>query len=126
MQYSKVEICGVDTSKLKVLKESEKIELLHRMHNGDAQAREMLIRGNLRLVLSVVQRFTNRGENPDDLFQVGCVGLIKAVDHFDVSQQVRFSTYAVPMILGEIRRYLRDNTPMRISRSRTFCRPSRT
>lgn len=117
MQYSKVEICGVDTSKLKVLKESEKIELLHRMHNGDAQAREMLIRGNLRLVLSVVQRFTNRGENPDDLFQVGCIGLIKSIDNFDVSQTVRFSTYAVPMIIGEIRRYLRDNNSVRVSRS---------
>ena len=117
MQYSKVEICGVNTARLKVLRESEKTELLHRMHEGDAAAREELISGNLRLVLSVVQRFVNRGENPDDLFQVGCIGLIKAIDNFDVSQQVRFSTYAVPMIIGEIRRYLRDNNAVRVSRS---------
>ena len=117
MQYGKVEICGVNTSKLKVLKESEKTELLHRMHAGDTSAREMLIQGNLRLVLSVVQRFTNRGENPDDLFQVGCIGLIKAIDNFDIAQSVRFSTYAVPMIIGEIRRYLRDNNAVRVSRS---------
>ena len=117
MQYAKVEIAAVDTSSLKTLKEQEITELLKRTKAGDKTAREKLIEGNLRLVLSVVQRFSSRGENPDDLFQVGCVGLIKAVDHFDVSQQVRFSTYAVPMILGEIRRYLRDNTPMRISRS---------
>ncbi len=117
MQYSKVEICGVNTSKLKVLRESEKTALLRRMHDGDAAARDELIRGNLRLVLSVVQRFVNRGENPDDLFQVGCIGLIKAIDNFDVAQQVRFSTYAVPMIIGEIRRYLRDNNSVRVSRS---------
>ena len=97
MQYSKVEICGVNTSKLKVLKESEKTDLLKRMNNGDKNARELLINGNLRLVLSVIQRFSNRGENPDDLFQVGCIGLIKAIDNFDVNQNVRFSTYAVPM-----------------------------
>ena len=117
MQYSKVEICGVNTAKLKVLRESEKTQLLKRMHAGDAAAREELIRGNLRLVLSVVQRFTNRGENPDDLFQVGCIGLIKAIDNFDVEQNVRLSTYAVPMIIGEIRRYLRDNNAVRVSRS---------
>ena len=109
MQYNRVEICGVNTSKLKVLKEKEKTELLRRMHSGDRSARDELINGNLRLVLSVVQRFTNRGENPDDLFQVGCIGLIKAIDNFDINQNVRFSTYAVPMIIGEIRRYLRDN-----------------
>ncbi len=117
MQYSKVEICGVNTAKLKVLRESEKTRLLQRMRQGDKSAREELIRGNLRLVLSVVQRFTNRGENPDDLFQVGCIGLIKAIDNFDVRQQVRFSTYSVPMIIGEIRRYLRDNNSVRVSRS---------
>ena len=117
MQYSKVEICGVNTSKLKVLKESEKTELLKKMKAGDKFAREKLIQGNLRLVLSVIQRFSNRGENPDDLFQVGCIGLIKAIDNFDVSQNVRFSTYAVPMIIGEIRRYLRDNNSVRVSRS---------
>lgn len=117
LQYSKVEICGVNTAKLKVLRESEKTELLQRMHDGDDSAREELISGNLRLVLSVVQRFVNRGENPDDLFQVGCIGLIKAIDNFDISQQVRFSTYAVPMIIGEIRRYLRDNNSVRVSRS---------
>ena len=117
MQYSKVEICGVDTSKLKVLKEKEKIELLKKVRNGDLAAREQLINGNLKLVLSVIQRFLNRGENPDDLFQVGCIGLIKAIDNFDLSQEVRFSTYAVPMIIGEIRRYLRDNNAVRVSRS---------
>ncbi len=117
MQYSKVEICGVNTSKLKVLKESEKIELLKKSQNGDSLARDQLISGNLRLVLSVIQRFTNRGENLDDLFQVGCIGLIKAIDNFDISQNVRFSTYAVPMIIGEIRRYLRDNNTLRVSRS---------
>ena len=117
MQYSKVEICGVNTAKLKVLRESEKTELLKKMRDGDQTAREALIQGNLRLVLSVVQRFTNRGENPDDLFQVGCIGLIKAIDNFDVTQAVRFSTYAVPMIIGEIRRYLRDNNAVRVSRS---------
>ena len=114
---NKVEICGVNTSKLKVLKEKEKIELLKRVREGDNQAREELIAGNLRLVLSVVQKFTNRGENLDDLFQVGCVGLIKAIDNFDPNQMVKFSTYGVPMILGEIRRYLRDNNPIRVSRS---------
>ncbi len=117
MQFNKVEICGVNTAKLKVLKEKEKTELLRRMAAGDKNAREELINGNLRLVLSVIQRFANRSENPDDLFQVGCVGLIKAIDNFDVSLNVRFSTYAVPMIIGEIRRYLRDNNPVRVSRS---------
>ncbi len=117
LQYNKVEICGVNTSKLKVLTEKEKTELLRRMRNGDQSARDELIRGNLRLVLSVIQRFTNRGENLDDLFQVGCIGLIKAIDHFDVDQGVRFSTYGVPMIIGEIRRYLRDNNSIRVSRS---------
>lgn len=117
MQYSKVEICGVNTSKLKVLKESEKIELLNKIKEGDNSARDRLINGNLRLVLSVIQRFTNRGENLDDLFQVGVIGLMKAIDNFDVSQNVRFSTYAVPMIIGEIRRYLRDNNSLRVSRS---------
>lgn len=117
MQYNRVEICGVNTAKLKVLKEKEKMELLKEMREGSSKAREDLIQGNLRLVLSVVQRFTNRGENPDDLFQVGCIGLIKAIDNFDVTQNVRFSTYAVPMIIGEIRRYLRDNNSVRVSRS---------
>ena len=117
MQYNKVEICGVNTAKLKVLKESEKMELLQRVRSGDSEARDALIQGNLRLVLSVVQRFSNRGENPDDLFQVGCIGLIKAIDNFDISQNVRFSTYAVPMIIGECRRYLRDNNSVRVSRS---------
>lgn len=118
MQYNRVEICGVNTAKLKVLKEAEKIELLKKIKaNGDKKARKELIEGNLRLVLSVVQRFANRGENPDDLFQVGCIGLIKAIDNFDISHEVRFSTYAVPMIIGEIRRYLRDYNPIRVSRS---------
>lgn len=99
MQYSKVEICGVDTSKLTVLKEKEKIELLKAMHNGDKTARDKLINGNLRLVLSVIQRFTNRGENLDDLFQVGCIGLIKAIDNFEISLNLRFSTYAVPTVI---------------------------
>ncbi|MDR0314423.1 MAG: RNA polymerase sporulation sigma factor SigG [Oscillospiraceae bacterium] len=117
MQFNKVEICGVNTSKLKVLKESEKMELMKRSKQGDKRAREELISGNLRLVLSVVQRFTNRGENLDDLFQVGCIGLIKSIDNFDVTQNVKFSTYAVPMIIGEIRRYLRDNNSVRVSRS---------
>jgi RNA polymerase sporulation-specific sigma factor len=118
VQFSRVEICGVDTSKIKVLKESEKIELLKKIkENGDKRARQKLIEGNLRLVLSVVQRFSNRGENPDDLFQVGCIGLIKAIDNFDTSHDVRFSTYAVPMIIGEIRRYLRDYNAIRVSRS---------
>ena len=114
---NKVEICGVDTSKLTVLKEKEKIELLKAMHNGDKTARDKLINGNLRLVLSVIQRFTNRGENLDDLFQVGCIGLIKAIDNFEISLNLRFSTYAVPMIIGEVRRYLRDNNSVRVSRS---------
>lgn len=117
MLYSKVEICGVNTAKLKVLREKEKIELLKRIREGDKTARDTLINGNLRLVLSVIQRFTNRGENLDDLFQVGCIGLIKAIDNFDISQNVRFSTYAVPMIIGEIKRYLRDNNSLRVSRS---------
>ncbi len=115
--YNKVSICGVDTSKLPVLKESEKMELLKQARNGKTKAREDLINGNLRLVLSVIQRFTGRGENLDDLFQVGCIGLIKSIDNFDMSQNVRFSTYAVPMIIGEIRRYLRDNNLIRVSRS---------
>ncbi len=117
MQINKVEICGVNTSKLKVLAEAEKMDLLKKTRQGDMGAREQLISGNLRLVLSVIQRFTNRGENLDDLFQVGCIGLIKSIDNFDLSQNVRFSTYAVPMIIGEIRRYLRDNNPVRVSRS---------
>lgn len=117
MQFNKVEICGVNTAKLKVLKESEKMELLRRIKQGDMKARDELISGNLRLVLSVIQRFVNRGENLDDLFQVGCIGLIKSIDNFDVEQGVRFSTYAVPMIIGEIRRYLRDNNSVRVSRS---------
>lgn len=117
MYLNKVEICGVNTSKLKVLKEKEKIELLRRAREGDRDAREQLVSGNLRLVLSVVQKFTGRGENLDDLFQVGCIGLIKAIDNFDPGQNVRFSTYGVPMIIGEIRRYLRDNNAIRVSRS---------
>lgn len=113
----KVEICGVNTSKLKVLKNEETMDLLRRTKTGDLEARQKLIEGNLRLVLSVIQKFSNRGENADDLFQVGCVGLIKAIDNFDTSQPVRFSTYGVPMIIGEIRRYLRDNSAIRVSRS---------
>ncbi len=113
----KVEICGVNTAKLKVLTNEETIDLLRRSKTGDMAAREKLIRGNLRLVLSVIQKFLGRGENPDDLFQVGCVGLIKAIDGFDLNQPVRFSTYGVPMIVGEIRRYLRDNSSIRVSRS---------
>ena len=113
----KVEICGVNTAKLKVLKSEESLELLRRAREGDQQAREELISGNLRLVLSVIQRFSGRGENVDDLFQVGCIGLIKAIDNFDVNMDVRFSTYGVPMIIGEIRRYLRDNSAIRVSRS---------
>ena len=113
----KVEIAGVNTSKLKVLKNDETMELLRRTKAGDQEARRELIEGNLRLVLSVIQRFSGRGENADDLFQVGCVGLIKAIDNFDISQPVRFSTYGVPMIIGEIRRYLRDNSAIRVSRS---------
>lgn len=117
MQYYKVEVCGVNTSKLELLSETKKTELLKKTAEGDMNARDILVKGNLRLVLSVVQRFTNRGENLDDLFQVGCIGLIKAIDNFDLNQQVRFSTYAVPMIIGEIRRYLRDNNSVRVSRS---------
>lgn len=121
LQYGKVEICGVNTSQLKLLKESEKRELLKIIKDGTPsqkqQARDKMINGNLRLVLSVIQRFTNRGENPDDLFQVGVIGLIKAIDNFDASLDVRFSTYGVPMIIGEIRRYLRDNNSVRVSRS---------
>ena len=115
--HGKVEIAGVNTSKLKVLKNEETMELLRRTKEGDSKARQALIEGNLRLVLSVIQRFSGRGENADDLFQVGCVGLIKAIDNFDISQPVRFSTYGVPMIIGEIRRYLRDNSAIRVSRS---------
>lgn len=114
---NKVEICGVNTAKLKVLKGEETQALLRRVREGDMAAREALIQGNLRLVLSVIQKFTNRGENADDLFQVGCIGLIKAIDNFDVNLNVKFSTYGVPMIVGEIRRYLRDNSSMRVSRS---------
>lgn len=117
MQWGKVEICGINTSDLKVLKETEKRELLEKARKGNVRAREQLIQGNLRLVLSVIQRFVNRGENLDDLFQVGCIGLIKAVDNFDINQPVRFSTYAVPMIIGELRRYLRDYNAVRVSRS---------
>ena len=115
--YNKVEICGVSTSRLPVLKEKEKIELLRKARAGDMQARQAMIQGNLRLVLSVVQRFAGRGESADDLFQVGCIGLIKAIDHFDPDLNVRFSTYGVPMIIGEIRRFLRDNNAVRVSRS---------
>ncbi|KPU44029.1 RNA polymerase sigma-F factor [Oxobacter pfennigii] len=117
MIINKVEICGVNTSKLPVLNNEKMRELLIKMRNGDNSARDEFIKGNLRLVLSVIQRFNNRGEYVDDLFQVGCIGLIKAIDNFDLSQNVRFSTYAVPMIIGEIRRYLRDNNSIRVSRS---------
>lgn len=117
MQYNKVVICGVDTSKLTVLKESRKTELLKQARAGSKAAREELINGNLKLVLSVIQRFGNRGEPMDDLFQVGCIGLIKAIDNFNVDLEVKFSTYAVPMIIGECRRYLRDNNSVRVSRS---------
>ena len=117
MYYNKVEICGVNTSELAVLSDAEKKDLLIRTKKGDKQARSTLICGNLRLVLSIIQRFTNRRENMDDLFQVGCIGLVKAVDNFNVELDVKFSTYAVPMIIGEIRRYLRDNSTIRISRS---------
>ncbi len=113
----RVTICGVNTSDLKVLSGEEKKRLLKLAKEGDETAREKFINGNLKLVLSVVQRFSQRGENPDDLFQVGCIGLIKSIDNFDMSQDVKFSTYAVPMIIGEIRRYLRDNNPVRVSRS---------
>lgn len=114
---NKVEICGVNTSKLPVLSNEEKEILMRKIKQGDCKAREKFIGGNLRLVLSVIQRFNNRGENPDDLFQIGCIGLIKAIDNFDTSHEVKFSTYAVPMIIGEIRRYLRDNNHIRVSRS---------
>ncbi len=117
MYYNKVEICGVNTSQLKVLTDEEKRALLLRARQGDEKARAELISGNLRLVLSIIQRFSGRRENPDDLFQVGCIGLVKAVDNFNVEMDVKFSTYAVPMIIGEIRRYLRDNNAIRISRS---------
>lgn len=114
---NKVEICGVNTAKLPVLTEEEKKKLFRRVQEGDQEARHEFICGNLRLVLSILQRFYHRGENADDLFQIGCIGLIKALDHFDTSHDVKFSTYAVPMIIGEIKRYLRDNNPIRVSRS---------
>ncbi len=117
MSRHKVEICGVDTSKLPVLKNKEMRALFEQLQSGEIEAREELINGNLRLVLSVIQRFNNRGEYGDDLFQVGCIGLMKSIDNFDLSHNVKFSTYAVPMIIGEIRRYLRDNNPIRVSRS---------
>lgn len=117
MLANKVEICGVNTAKLPVLSNAKMRELFRALEGGDSSAREKLISGNLRLVLSVIQRFNNRGENVDDLFQVGCIGLMKAIDNFDLDQNVKFSTYAVPMIIGEIRRYLRDNNPIRVSRS---------
>lgn len=117
MQYHKVEICGVNTAKLPVLKEQEKMELIRRAQAGDKQARQEMIQGNLRLVLSVVQKFSGRGESLDDLFQVGCIGLIKAIDNFNPDLGLRFSTYGQPMIIGEIRRFLRDNNSLRVSRS---------
>lgn len=117
MALNKVEICGLDTSKLPKITQSESMELLSRIKAGDNAAREEFIGANLRLVLSIIQRFSGRGEQMDDLFQVGCIGLIKAIDNFDINLQVRFSTYAVPMIIGELRRYLRDNTALRVSRS---------
>ena len=117
MALNKVEICGVNTSKLPVLKAEEKEELFRRIKEGDEEARELYIKGNLRLVLSVIKRFSNNNENMDDLFQIGCIGLIKAIDNFDTTLNVKFSTYAVPMIIGEIRRYLRDNSSIRVSRS---------
>ena len=117
MYYNKVELCGVNTAKLKTLSSEKKRELLIKSKNGDNQAREELIDGNLRLVLSIIQRFSNRKENLDDLFQVGCIGLIKAIDNFNTDLDVKFSTYAVPMIIGEVRRYLRDNNAIRVSRS---------
>ena len=113
---NKVEICGVNTAKLPILTVEQKTELMKKIKDGDEEAREEFIKGNLRLVLSVIQRFNNRGESPDDVFQIGCIGLIKAIDNFDVSQNVQFSTYAVPMIIGEVRRYLRDNNSIRVSR----------
>lgn len=117
VNYEKVKICGINTSTLKTLPEKEKIRLLKLSKSGDKQARENLINGNLRLVLSVIQKFAGRGETFDDLFQVGCIGLIKSIDNFDISQNVKFSTYAVPMIIGEVRRHLRDNNSVRVSRS---------
>lgn len=117
MSYNKVEICGVNTSKLGVLEDSEKRELLIKSRSGDSEARQKLICGNLKLVLSIIQRFTGRSDNLDDIFQVGCIGLVKAVDNFNTDLEVKFSTYAVPMIIGEIRRYLRDNNAIRVSRS---------
>ena len=117
MITNKVEICGVNTAKLPTLTKAEKTELFEKIKAGDKDARQRFIEGNLRLVLSVIKRFSNRGENADDLFQVGCIGLIKSIDNFDTSQNVQFSTYAVPMIIGEIRRYLRDNNSIRVSRS---------
>lgn len=117
MAIYKVEICGVNTAKLPILKEDEKAELFRKIKEGDLQAREDYIKGNLRLVLSVIKRFAGNGENVDDLFQIGCIGLIKSIDNFDPTMNVKFSTYAVPMIIGEIRRYLRDNNAIRVSRS---------
>lgn len=117
MAMYKVEICGVNTAKLPLLTDEEKKELFQKIQKGDKKAREDFIKGNLRLVLSIIQRFSNSGENIDDLFQIGCIGLMKAIDHFDVTLNVKFSTYAVPMIIGEIRRYLRDNNSIRVSRS---------
>ena len=117
MYYSKVEICGVNTAKLKNIPSDRKAELLKKAKAGDAESRQELIDGNLRLVLSIIQRFTQRRENMDDLFQVGCIGLIKAIDNFNTDLDVKFSTYAVPMIIGEVRRYLRDNNIIRVSRS---------
>lgn len=117
MAQYKVEICGINTSKLPLLSNDEKVELFKKIQQGDKEARETYIKGNLRLVLSIIQRFNNSNENIDDLFQIGCIGLIKAIDNFDVTQEVKFSTYAVPMIIGEIRRYLRDNSAIRVSRS---------
>lgn len=117
MAFNKVEICGINTSRLPVLTSSEKEELLRKIQKGDAEAREAYIKGNLRLVLSVIKRFSASAEQADDLFQIGCIGLMKAIDNFDLSLGVQFSTYAVPMIVGEIRRYLRDNNSIRVSRS---------
>ncbi len=117
MALNKVEICGVNTAKLPILSNEEKTELFRRIKQGETEARELYIKGNLRLVLSVIKRFSNSNENPDDLFQIGCIGLIKAIDNFDTTLEVKFSTYAVPMIVGEIRRYLRDNNSIRVSRS---------
>lgn len=117
MAMYKVEICGVNTSNLPLLSEEEKKELFQKIQKGDTKAREAFIKGNLRLVLSIIQRFSGAGENIDDLFQIGCIGLMKSIDHFDVTMNVKFSTYAVPMIIGEIRRYLRDNNTIRVSRS---------